>query len=57
MKIYVVSHATFENTNVFYTSEEAAKQGLKTSATKYKTSENEWEIITLEEGVEFESFP
>ena len=57
MKIYVVSHATFENTNVFYLSEEAAKQGLKTSSAKYETSENEWEIITLEEGVEFESFP
>lgn len=55
LKIYLVVHATFEDTNVFYTTREAAEVALRGLAEKHEENEERFEIIVLEEGVAFEA--
>lgn len=55
IKIYVVHHCTFEDTNVFFVNRELAKAKLIELAKKYDTEVNECIISTIKEGDLFDA--
>ena len=55
MKIYVIVHWMYEDVNVFYTTREKALEGIKSYAQEYNEPEDNWEILVLEEGQEFQA--
>ena len=55
MKIYLIVHCVDEDINVFYTSREAALEGIGKYAKRWNEPEDNWEILVLEEGQEFQA--
>ncbi len=61
-KIYIVKHLTFENTNSWHSTLEAAKEVLIRKADKYskevedgRADADRWEIVCIREGEDFEA--
>ncbi len=55
VKIYVVYHNTFEDTNVFFTDYNKAQEMLNDLANNTDTKRTEWKIRVLREGELFEA--
>lgn len=55
IKIYVVRHCTFEDTNVFFTNPKLAEVKLVELAKQYNTELEEWSIRTIQEGELFDA--
>lgn len=55
MKIYLLHHSTYENTNVLFTDREVAISKRIEFSEKYNTLLSEWTIDIIEEGVIFEA--
>jgi hypothetical protein len=51
--LFLVKHATFENTNAIFFTMEAADAYVHNMCTKYQTSFNEWHVKILREGEVF----
>jgi len=50
MKIYVIYHSAFENTNAFFLSREAAQKGIEKLALENDAEIEDWTIMEIEEG-------
>lgn len=57
IKIFIVKHITFENTNVFFTDKKVADRYIKEVIPIKYPNENlyDWKIIEITEGEEFEA--
>jgi hypothetical protein len=53
--LFLVKHATYENTNAIFFTMEAANTYVHNMCTKYQTPSNEWHIKILREGQAFEA--
>ncbi len=60
--IYIVKHQTFENTNSWHSTLDAAKEALIRKANKYskefkhgRADADTWEIVCIREGENFEA--
>ena len=55
VKIYVVVHRTFEETNIFFTDYSDAEKRIHQLVQDTETDVSEWKIITIIEGEPFEA--
>jgi len=53
LTIYVVYHKTFDDTNVFFSSLQEARDGITQLAQETETDVSEWNIRRLREEVKF----